>query len=61
MGPTRRRALLQYFKSIKAIKDASLDDLKQVPGMNAPAAEAVYAWAHPAPQEAPMPETPNEA
>ena len=61
VGPTRRRALLQYFKSIKAIKDASLDDLKQVPGMNAPAAEAVYAWAHPAPQEAPMPETPNEA
>ncbi|MBQ7656717.1 MAG: excinuclease ABC subunit C, partial [Clostridia bacterium] len=47
VGPARRRALLQYFKSIKAIKEAELDELKQVPGMNAPAAQAVYAWAHP--------------
>lgn len=47
VGPARRRALLQYFKSVKAIKEADREALKQVPGMNAPAAEAVYAWAHP--------------
>ena len=47
VGPTRRRALLQYFKSVKAIKEADLEDLQKVPGMNAPAAQAVYAWAHP--------------
>ena len=47
VGPTRRRALLQCFKSVKAIREADLDELKQVPGMNAPSAEAVYAWAHP--------------
>lgn len=47
IGPGRRRALLQYFKSIKAIREASEDELTQVPGMNAPAAKAVYAWAHP--------------
>ena len=47
VGPNRRRALLQYFKSVKAIKEADLEALRKAPGMNAPAAEAVYAWAHP--------------
>jgi len=47
IGPARRRALLQYFKSIKAIREAELEELQQAPGMNAPAARAVYAWAHP--------------
>jgi len=47
VGPARRRALLQYFKSVKAIKEAEMDELQKVPGMNAPAAKAVYAWAHP--------------
>ena len=47
VGPARRRALLQFFKSVKAIREAGLEELKQVPGMNAPAAEAVYRWAHP--------------
>ncbi len=46
VGPTRRRALLQYFKSVKAIREAELEELRQVPGMNAPAAQAVYAWSH---------------
>ena len=47
VGPARRRALLQYFKSVKAIKEAALEALQKVPGMNAPAAKAVYQWAHP--------------
>ena len=48
VGPARRRALLQYFKTIKAIRAASLEELRGVPDMSAPAAQAVYAWAHPA-------------
>ena len=47
VGPARRRALLQYFKTVKAIKEASLEELQAVPGLSAPAARAVHAWAHP--------------
>ena len=47
VGPARRRVLLQYFKSVKAVKEADLEELQKVPGMNALAAKAVYAWAHP--------------
>ena len=47
IGPARRRALLQYFKSIKAIREAGEEELAQVPGMTAPAVKAVYRWAHP--------------
>ena len=47
VGPARRRALLQYFKSVKAIREAEEEELRKAPGMNAPAAKAVYAWAHP--------------
>ncbi|MBR3742519.1 MAG: excinuclease ABC subunit C, partial [Clostridia bacterium] len=48
IGPARRTALLQYFKSVKAIKEADLEELQKVSGMNAKAAKAVYDWAHPA-------------
>jgi excinuclease ABC subunit C len=47
IGPARRTALLQYFKSVKAIKEAGLEELRQVSGMNAASAQAVYDWAHP--------------
>ena len=47
IGPARRRALLQYFKSVKAIREADLEELQKVSGMNAKAAQAVFAWAHP--------------
>lgn len=46
IGPARRRALLQYFKSVPAIRDASQEALMQVPGMNRPAAEKLYQWFH---------------
>ena len=51
VGKTRRRALLQYFKSVSNLKNATVEELLEVSGMNRPAAEAVYAWAHPRPQE----------
>ena len=34
IGPRRRRALLKAFGSVEAIKEASVDDLAAVPGMN---------------------------
>ena len=45
VGPTRRKALLKAFGSLKAIKAADLETLAGVPGMNRAAAEAVRAWA----------------
>ena len=47
IGAARRRALLQYFKSVKAIREADMDALLACPKMNKAAAEAVYSWAHP--------------
>ena len=44
IGAARRTALLKHFKSIKAIKDASFEDLQKVVPKNA--ALAVYVWAH---------------
>ncbi len=44
IGPTRRKALIQYFKTIDAIRQADVETLKTVPGMNTGAAEAVYQY-----------------
>ena len=46
VGEARRTALLKHFKSLKAIKEASLEELQAVVPKNA--ALAVYQWAHPA-------------
>ena len=42
IGPSRRKALMRYFKEIEKIRDASVEELLKVPGMNRMAAEAVY-------------------
>ena len=47
IGPARRRALLQYFGSIKRMREADIDALLRVDGMTRPAAEAVYKTLHP--------------
>ncbi len=44
IGPTRRRALLTHFRTLEAIREASIDDLCAVQGMSRPAAEAVRAF-----------------
>ncbi|MBQ9301356.1 MAG: excinuclease ABC subunit UvrC [Clostridia bacterium] len=51
IGPGRRRALLQYFGSIKRMKEADVDTLLRVSGMTRPAAQAVYDALHPRIQE----------
>ncbi len=42
IGPQRRRALMQYFKSLERIRDASIEELSQVEGMNMAVAKQVY-------------------
>ena len=47
VGPSRKRALLRHFGTLKAIERASLDDLQRAPGINASTAKAVYDFFHP--------------
>ena len=42
IGPKRRQALRTHFGTIARIRDADVEELLQAPGMNRPAAEAVY-------------------
>jgi excinuclease ABC subunit C len=42
IGPTRKRALLNAFGSIKGIKRAGLNDLEQVPGISQALARTIY-------------------
>jgi excinuclease ABC subunit C len=46
IGPTRKRALLRHFGTVKAIERASLPDLAQVPGINAEIARKIYEFFH---------------
>jgi excinuclease ABC subunit C len=46
VGPTRKRALLRHFGTLKAIERASLPDLAQVPGISAETARKVYEFFH---------------
>jgi excinuclease ABC subunit C len=47
IGPTRKRALLNHFGTLKAIERASLEDLQRAPGINAGTAQAVFNFFHP--------------
>jgi len=44
IGPARRKALMRRFKSLEAVRDASLEELENTEGMNKRAAESVYAY-----------------
>lgn len=44
IGEARRKALMRYYGDIQKIREASVEDLKQVPSMNEAAAESVYAF-----------------
>jgi excinuclease ABC subunit C len=46
IGPTRKRALLHHFGTLKAIERASLPDLTLVPGINAETARKIYEFFH---------------
>ena len=47
IGETRARALLKHFRTVRAVSEATRAMLEETPGMNAPAARAVYAYFHP--------------
>lgn len=44
IGEVRRKALMRYFKSIEDIKNAEVEELLQVDGINHPQAEAIYTF-----------------
>jgi excinuclease ABC subunit C len=46
IGPTRKRALLQHFGTLKAIERASTADLAKVPGVSAETARKIYDFFH---------------
>jgi len=46
IGPTRKRALLNHFGTLKAIERASMSDLAKVPGINADTARRIYDFFH---------------
>ena len=46
IGPTRKRALLRHFGTLKAIERASVADLEHVPGINAETARKIYDFFH---------------
>lgn len=42
VGPSRRKALMKYFKSIEEMKQADVETLKEVPGITVNVAEEIY-------------------
>ena len=46
VGPTRRKALMKYFSSIEEMKNASVEELKNIPSMNEKSAKEVYSFFH---------------
>jgi len=49
IGPTRKRALLHHFGTLKEIERASLGDLGKVPGISAESARRIFDFFHPGP------------
>lgn len=47
LGPTRRRLVLRHFGSLSAVREASLEALRAVPGLPPAVADAVFARLHP--------------
>jgi excinuclease ABC subunit C len=46
IGPTRKRALLHHFGTLKAIERAAPADLAKVPGISAEIARKIYDFFH---------------
>jgi excinuclease ABC subunit C len=46
VGPTRKRALLRHFGTLKAVERASISDLTQVSGISAETARRIYDFFH---------------
>lgn len=46
VGEVRRKALMKHFKSIEAVREASVEELAQAPSMNEQVAEKIYLFFH---------------
>lgn len=46
IGPARKKALLMHFGTARAVRNASLDDLRKAPGVSATVAQQVYDFYH---------------
>ena len=46
VGPVRRKALMRHFKSIDEIKNASVEQLCEIPEISANAAEEIHTFFH---------------
>lgn len=46
IGQTRRKALMRHYGDIQKIREATVEELREVPSMNEAAAEAVYTFFH---------------
>lgn len=46
IGPSRRKALMKYFKDIGRIREASSEDLMKVPGITKKVADEIYLFFH---------------
>lgn len=46
VGPARRKALMKHYMSLEAIKNATVDELKELPSMNEKSAKEVYNFFH---------------
>ena len=51
IGPARRKALMRHFKTIEAVRDASVEELLAAPQMNQAAAESVYRFFRETPEK----------
>jgi excinuclease ABC subunit C len=49
IGPSRKRALLHHFGTLKEIERASIADLGKVPGVSAESARKIFEFFHPGP------------
>ncbi|EIG59230.1 MULTISPECIES: excinuclease ABC subunit UvrC [unclassified Bradyrhizobium] len=49
IGPSRKRALLHHFGTLKEIERASITDLGKVPGVSAESARRIFEYFHPQP------------
>jgi excinuclease ABC subunit C len=43
VGPTRARALLKHFGSVTKVREATLDELQEAPGISPTLAEVIFA------------------
>jgi excinuclease ABC subunit C len=46
IGPARRKALMRHYSSADEMKNATVDDLANIPEMSREAAENLYAYFH---------------